>query len=177
MGIKKISLGRRTAPPALLPKPRRRAHRVRQGGAGRAAWAAARSNDVGLAVAHAVLVPAAGADGGVVVSLLALLASVYLDNRQATNGAAQIEIAGDMLMHSQRLGKAVPVALLGNAQAFTQLRQSKEQLTADLLALQNGSDEKHVRATTGPGEPLLEKAFSWKRPKRAPPTCWPSSPS
>ncbi len=78
---------------------------------------------------------------GVVVSLVALLASVYLDNRQATNGAAQIEIAGNMLMHSQRLGKAVPVALLGNAQAFTQLRQFKEQLTADLLALQNGSDE------------------------------------
>ncbi len=48
---------------------------------------------------------------GVVVSLVALLASVYLDNRQATNGAAQIEIAGNMLMHSQRLGKAVPVAL------------------------------------------------------------------
>jgi twitching motility protein PilJ len=97
---------------------------------------------------------------GVVVSLLALLASVYLDNRQATNGAAQIEIAGDMLMHSQRLGKAVPVALLGNAQAFTQLRQSKEQLTADLLALQNGSDEKHVRATTGPA------SRCWKRPSR-----------
>ncbi|MEN7530896.1 MULTISPECIES: methyl-accepting chemotaxis protein [unclassified Cupriavidus] len=105
---------------------------------------------------------------GVVVSLLALLASVYLDNRQATNGAAQIEITGNMLMHSQRLGKAVPVALLGNAQAFTQLRQSKEQMTADLLALQNGSDEMHVRATTGEAVPLLDKAqTSWKRSEKS----------
>ncbi len=104
---------------------------------------------------------------GVVVSLVALLTSVYLDNRQANNGAAQIEIAGDMLMHSQRLGKAVPVALLGNAQAFTQLRQSKEELAADLLALKDGSGEKHVRATSGAAEPLLETATtSWKRTEK-----------
>ncbi|MDR3381069.1 methyl-accepting chemotaxis protein [Cupriavidus basilensis] len=104
---------------------------------------------------------------GVVVSLAALLASVYFDNREANNGAAQIEIAGDMLMHSQRLAKAVPVALLGNAQAFTQLRQSKSELAGDLQALQNGSDAKHVRATGAAAAPLLEKAMeSWQRTEK-----------
>ncbi|AJG18293.1 methyl-accepting chemotaxis protein [Cupriavidus basilensis] len=105
---------------------------------------------------------------GVVVSLAALLASVYFDNREANNGAAQIEIAGDMLMHSQRLAKAVPVALLGNAQAFTQLRQSKSELADDLQALQNGSDAKHVRATGAAAAPLLEKAMeSWQRTEKS----------
>ncbi|WP_416047816.1 methyl-accepting chemotaxis protein [Cupriavidus basilensis] len=105
---------------------------------------------------------------GVVVSLAALLASVYFDNREANNGAAQIEIAGDMLMHSQRLAKAVPVALLGNAQAFTQLRQSKSELAGDLQALQDGSDAKHVRATGAAAAPLLEKAMeSWQRTEKS----------
>ncbi|CAG9171962.1 methyl-accepting chemotaxis protein [Cupriavidus pinatubonensis] len=105
---------------------------------------------------------------GVVVSLVALLGSVYMDNRIANNAAAQIEISGDMLMHSQRLGKAAPVALLGNMQAFTQLRQSKEALAADLQALQAGSDDRHVRATTGEAQPLLETAISsWKRSEKS----------
>ncbi|SPA00005.1 TWITCHING MOTILITY TRANSMEMBRANE PROTEIN, Methyl-accepting chemotaxis protein [Cupriavidus taiwanensis] len=105
---------------------------------------------------------------GVVVSLVALLGSVYLDNRIANNAAAQIEVAGDMLMHSQRLGKAVPVALLGNAQAFTQLRQSRDALSGDLKALQQGSDEKRVRATTGAAEPLLQAAMqSWLRSEKS----------
>ncbi|MDW3686496.1 methyl-accepting chemotaxis protein [Cupriavidus sp. CV2] len=105
---------------------------------------------------------------GVVLSLVALLASVYFDNREANNGAAQIEIAGDMLMHSQRLAKAVPVALLGNAQAFTQLRQSKSELAGDLQALQAGSEAKHVRATGAVAAPLLEKAMeSWQRTEKS----------
>ncbi|GAB7548783.1 methyl-accepting chemotaxis protein [Cupriavidus sp. D39] len=105
---------------------------------------------------------------GVVLSLVALLASVYFDNREANNGAAQIEIAGDMLMHSQRLAKAVPVALLGNAQAFTQLRQSKSELAGDLQALQDGSEAKHVRATGAVAAPLLEKAMeSWQRTEKS----------
>ena len=105
---------------------------------------------------------------GVVVSLVALLGSVYMDNRIANNAAAQIEVSGDMLMHSQRLGKAAPVALLGNVQAFTQLRQSKEALAEDLQALLAGSAEKQVRATTGAAQPLLETAISsWKRSEKS----------
>ncbi|SDO79912.1 methyl-accepting chemotaxis sensory transducer [Ralstonia sp. 25mfcol4.1] len=170
MGIKKISLGRRTATAgAAADAAAPRASVFAKAGTGKGG---AGRTPVEMMSGWLTRMPFSSQQrlltGGVVASLLALLASVYLDNRQANNGAAQIEIAGNMLMHSQRLGKAVPVALLGNAQAFTQLRQSKEQLTADLLALQNGSDEKHVRATSGPAEPLLEKAFgSWKRSEKS----------
>ncbi len=172
MGIKKMSLGRRTAAAGAA------AEAASPGGAAFArAGAAGRKTGLGQTPVEAMSgwltrMPFSSQQRaltvGVVVSLSALRASGYLDNRQAGNGAAQIEVTGDMLMHSQRLGKAVPVALLGNAQAFKQLRESKEQMTADLMALQNGSDEKHVRATSGAAEPLLEKAMgSWKRSEKS----------
>ena len=101
---------------------------------------------------------------GLLVGLLALLISVYLDNRQANNGSAQIEIAGDTLMHSQRLAKAVPVALLGNANAFSQLKESRARLQENLEALKNGSSERGVRASGGEAEALLDKSIEeWKR--------------
>ncbi|MGO4279415.1 methyl-accepting chemotaxis sensory transducer [Cupriavidus sp. OV038] len=172
MGIKKMSLGRRTAAAGAAAEavaPRRSVFAKGSAGADKGGLGRTPVEQLSGWLSR---MPFASQQRtltvGVVVSLVALLASVYLDNRQATNGAAQIEIAGNMLMHSQRLGKAVPVALLGNAQAFTQLRQSKEQLTADLLALQNGSDEKHVSATTGTAIPLLETAMnSWKRSEKS----------
>ncbi|KMY65423.1 chemotaxis protein, partial [Desulfocarbo indianensis] len=85
---------------------------------------------------------------GLVLGLLALLISVYLDNRQANNGSVQIEIAGDTLMHSQRLAKAVPVALLGNANAFAQLKESRARLQENLEALKNGNSDRGVRASS-----------------------------
>ncbi|GCB04074.1 methyl-accepting chemotaxis protein [Ralstonia sp. SET104] len=101
---------------------------------------------------------------GLLVGLLALLISVYLDNRQANNGSVQIEIAGDTLMHSQRLAKAVPVALLGNANAFAQLKESRARLQENLEALKNGNAERGVRASGGEAEALLDKSIEeWKR--------------
>lgn len=102
---------------------------------------------------------------GLVVGLLALLMSVYLDNRQANNGSVQIEIAGDTLMHSQRLAKAVPVALLGNTSAFAQLKESRARLQENLEALKNGNSDRGVRATVGSdAEALLDKSIEeWKR--------------
>ena len=102
---------------------------------------------------------------GLVLGLLALLISVYLDNRQANNGSVQIEIAGDTLMHSQRLAKAVPVALLGNANAFAQLKESRARLQENLEALKNGNSDRGVRASSSADtEALLDKAIDeWKR--------------
>ena len=172
MGFKKISLGRR--------KPAADAAAGLVGdsaGAAPSASTAPRADGLGRTPLEAVSallsrMPFSSQQRaltiGVVVSLVALLGSVYMDNRIANNAAAQIEISGDMLMHSQRLGKAAPVALLGNMQAFTQLRQSKEALAADLQALQAGSDDRHVRATTGEAQPLLETAISsWKRSEKS----------
>jgi len=172
MGIKKMSLGRRTAAAGAAAEAAAPRGSVFAKGKAKGEKGGLGRTPVEQLSGWLARMPFASQQRtltiGVVASLVALLVSVYLDNRQATNGAAQIEIAGNMLMHSQRLGKAVPVALLGNAQAFLQLRQSKEQLTADLLALENGSDEKHVRATSGPAAPLLETATSsWKRSEKS----------
>jgi len=105
---------------------------------------------------------------GLVVGLLALLISVYLDNRQANNGSVQIEIAGDTLMHSQRLAKAVPVALLGNTNAFAQLKESRTRLQENLEALKNGNSDRGVRASGGEAEALLDKSIEeWKRSEKS----------
>ncbi|NBF18596.1 methyl-accepting chemotaxis protein, partial [Pseudomonas sp. Fl4BN2] len=75
-----------------------------------------------------------------------------------------IEIAGDTLMHSQRLAKAVPVALLGNTNAFAQLKESRARLQENLDALKNGNSERGVRASGGEAEALLDKSIEeWKR--------------
>ena len=99
MGFKNISLGRR-APVAAAAEV-----------AVNAAAPADRSTPAERIADRLARIPFASQQraltGGVVLSLVALLASVYADNREANNGAAQIEIAGDMLMHSQRLAKAV----------------------------------------------------------------------
>lgn len=169
MGFKKISLGRR--------KPAADAAAGLVGDRAGAASADARADRLGRSPVDAVSswlasMPFSSQQRsltiGVVVSLVALLGSVYMDNRIANNAAAQIEISGDMLMHSQRLGKAAPVALLGNVQAFTQLRQSREALAEDLQALLAGSADKQVRATTGAAQALLETAISsWKRSEKS----------
>lgn len=106
---------------------------------------------------------------GLLAGLVALLVSIYLDNSQANNGSLQIEIAGDTLMHSQRLAKAVPVALLGNENAFTQLKESRARLQSNLEALKNGSADRGVRATTGgDAQVLLDKSIEeWKRSEKS----------
>ena len=45
-------------------------------------------------------------------------AVLFIDNRAAANGAMQIEIVGDTLMHTQRLAKAAPNAVEGNRECI-----------------------------------------------------------
>ncbi len=54
------------------------------------------------------------------------------------NAALQVQVASDALMHSQRVGKAAPNAVQGNTEAFAQLKDSRAQLTNDLMLLSNG---------------------------------------
>src|SRR5690349_15231882 len=57
--------------------------------------------------------------------VLALSAGlVALNARHSAAGAAATQVAGDALMHSQRIAKAAPNALQGNADAFRQLDDS-----------------------------------------------------
>ena len=62
--------------------------------------------------------------------LRAVCSGASIDNRAASNGAMQIEIVGDTLMHTQRLAKAAPNAVGGNRAAFTELRKAATRLPA-----------------------------------------------
>src|SRR5450830_1092252 len=71
-----------------------------------------------------------------------LLTIVALWQNAASNviASAQTQIASDALMHSQRVGKAAPNAIQGNPEAFTQLDESRIELTRDLNLLSRGGD-------------------------------------
>ena len=63
-----------------------------------------------------------------------------LNTRGASQTALQTQIAGDALMHSQRVGKAAPNAIQGNPAAFTQLDESRREFNGDLKVLSQGGD-------------------------------------
>ncbi len=52
--------------------------------------------------------------------------------------STQTQIAGDALMHSQRVGKATPNAIQGNKEAFKQLADSRKEFNNDLNVLSKG---------------------------------------
>ena len=73
---------------------------------------------------------------GILITIVALW-------RNAASGnvaSAQTQIASEALMHSQRIGKAAPNAIQGNAEAFAQLEESRILLNKDLNLLQRGGD-------------------------------------
>lgn len=65
-------------------------------------------------------------------------AFVWLNSRYSTLTSNQTQIAGDALMHSQRIGKAAPNAVQGNVEAFNQLDDSRKQFNDDLRILMEG---------------------------------------
>ena len=64
--------------------------------------------------------------------------SASLNSRSATQSTTRTQIAGDALMHSQRIGKAAPNAIQGNPAAFKQLEDSRNQFSRDLAVLAQG---------------------------------------
>lgn len=72
------------------------------------------------------------------VFVVAFVVLGVLDVRSKAADAAYAETTGELLMHAQRLAKAVPNALQGNVEAFVQLRDSRERFNANLKALVEG---------------------------------------
>ncbi len=101
--------------------------------------------------------------GSVLLILFALLAVVIVyDLNKANQLTSGVAITGDTLMHSQRLAKAVPNAVLGNQAGFKQLQDSREQIEANLKAL-SGEGERSV-STPGAVVPVLDKVKEeWQR--------------
>lgn len=68
--------------------------------------------------------------------LLASLAWLYAD--VTVTASVKTQMAGELVMHSQRLGKAAPNAIQGNRDAFRQLEQSRGEINRALDVLANG---------------------------------------
>lgn len=65
---------------------------------------------------------------------------VWLNSNYSVLASTKTQIAGDALMHSQRIGKAAPNAIQGNPEAFKQLEDSRKELNRDLIVLLKGGE-------------------------------------
>ncbi|HJW56674.1 MAG TPA: methyl-accepting chemotaxis protein [Burkholderiaceae bacterium] len=65
---------------------------------------------------------------------------VWLNADFSNLTSTQTQIAGDALMHSQRIGKAAPNAIQGNPEAFKQLEESRQEFNRDLAVLSKGGN-------------------------------------
>jgi len=65
---------------------------------------------------------------------------VWLSANNSILTSTQTQIAGDALMHSQRIGKATPNAIQGNLEAFKQLSESRKEFNQDLQILSKGGN-------------------------------------
>ncbi|MEP6607115.1 MAG: methyl-accepting chemotaxis protein [Burkholderiaceae bacterium] len=99
-----------------------------------------------------------------VTALLLFVLVLIIDNRLAANGAMQIEIVGDTLMHTQRLAKAAPNAVAGNRGAFAEVKGSRDAIAGNLKALNEGDQTRNLSASSGDAvKPELEKLMNnWR---------------
>ena len=101
--------------------------------------------------------------------LLLFILVLAIDNRAATNGALQIEIIGDTLMHTQRLAKAAPNAVAGNRVAFAEVRESRDAIASNLKALTEGDSNRDLTASSSSAiAPELDKlSANWRASESA----------
>ena len=109
-----------------------------------------------------------------IAALVALLlvdaAVVWLDARQGTFGTIYIATVGKIRMLSQRLAKAAQQASQGNVEAFTQLKDSRNEFEAQINLLLNGGEAAGgvtLPATSSGARPVLEALDAqWRKNDR-----------
>jgi twitching motility protein PilJ len=90
----------------------------------------------------------------VAAGLIGTAASVGLVVVNSNSSAAQVRAAGQALMHSQRMGKSVSAALVGNPAAFGELRESVGTLSGVVNNLRTGQGE--LAVAPGAVQPTLD---------------------
>jgi twitching motility protein PilJ len=103
-------------------------------------------------------------------SLLSGAVFVYLNASQSALVSTQVQIAGDVLMHSQRIGKAAPNAIQGNVEAFKQLEDSRKEINSDLKILLEGGNYqgRDVRSASSSLTPVLNDTIKiWQSSNKA----------
>ena len=95
----------------------------------------------------------------ITVGLTVALGSAAYDSRITNMVAAQNEVVGDALMHSQRIAKAAGIAVQGSTLAYDQLQDSVKYLTAAAGALTVGGDigRQKVAAVQAPLQPSAQE--------------------
>jgi hypothetical protein len=109
-----------------------------------------------------VLTPIIGASAFIAAAFL------WFDSRQSDNINSLTQVVGETLMHSQRLAKAAPNAVSGNAEAFEQLSESQEALSASFALMMEGGQRGtgSVRQVSDSVMPDLEAAGkTWESTK------------
>ncbi len=105
-----------------------------------------------------------------VAMLLIFIVMVALDLRSKSGETAYAGTTGELLMHSQRLAKAVPNALQGDGNAFAQLRDSRDRLATNLNALDDGGmvGDREVPGTSDNARPqLIAVQNDWKQTSKS----------
>ncbi len=88
---------------------------------------------------------------GLLLALFAFFAAALTiwQLRSATQGTAYVSAAGQMRTLSQRLAKAAQQTLQGNAQAFVELKESRERFEQLLKAVTEGGEVDGTRVSSG----------------------------
>ena len=97
------------------------------------------------------------------LGLLGLVIVAVVSLNSANRGATQVAASGQALMQSQRLAKSVSQALIGNASAFAEVKESANVLAKNVRGLQVGSDivaaaPSVVQVGLEPIMPLVDRA-------------------
>ena len=74
------------------------------------------------------------------IVFLSFILFSWLNARYTSMAVSRTQVASDLLMHSQRLGKAAPNAIQGNQAAFLQLAQSRNAITQEINVLAAGGE-------------------------------------
>lgn len=108
--------------------------------------------------------------GAFAAGVLATLLGMWQNAASDARSAGQSQVAGDAVMHSQRVGKAAPNALRGDAPAFVQLEESRAELgrELDLLARGGQSPTGRIPAASGERADKLSQAIAtWNASSKA----------
>jgi twitching motility protein PilJ len=101
--------------------------------------------------------------GLIFAGLAVFVVTGFLALRSAGQQAKLLSATGQALMQSQRLAKSVSLALVGNASAFPEVRESGQVLATNLRGLSAGNEQvdpvsSGLRDTVMPLMPLVDRA-------------------
>jgi twitching motility protein PilJ len=96
-----------------------------------------------------------------ITALVVFLSVMFFALAQADNVARQVAASGQSLMHSQRLAKSVSQALVGSAQAFSEVSDSAAALAQNVRGLKDGNPDLQLTAVAPSVLPEVEKSIGF----------------